>query len=177
MSVFLPSSYASAYGYGAASLATGYYADGGGYAWYYNAEGDYFDLVAAPGTKFKKRVRHKAGSDTYKAALLNANSRSAQTEAEVLAIAARGGGKALPNTDNLPLPAAEISAPAPASEPSAGAGEAGEAGAEKPGEVAPSGGRRTKDSPGGLSTAQMIGIGAGVALLIGAAFVIRANTK
>ena len=46
---------------------TGYYTDGGGYAWYYNAEKDYMEAVAAPKGAYSTQPRFDAskGADKY----------------------------------------------------------------------------------------------------------------
>jgi hypothetical protein len=167
---FRPSQH-SAYGYGGATLVTGYYTDGGGYAWYYNAEEDYFDLIAVPSTsKVEKRTRYTSDDGIYKAAVTNATSRTVSTKDLVLGNAKRAGGKELPDPDEL----------------GANDGKKPEASPVKgEGLVAPAEGRRgggrmrqREEPPKGLSAGQMIGIGAGgIALLIGIAFAVRAASK
>lgn len=167
---FLPSQH-SAYGYGGATLVTGYYADGGGYAWYYNADESYFDLIAVPGTSdVAKRTRYKSGDKIYEAAVTNAKSRTVSTKDLVLGNAKLARGTELPDPDGL----------------GANDGKKPEASPVKgEGPVAPAEGRRgggrmrqREEPPKGLSTGQMIGIGAGgIALLIGIAFAVRAASK
>jgi D-alanyl-D-alanine carboxypeptidase len=168
--MFHPSQH-SAYGYGGTALATGYYDDGGGYAWYYNADEDYFDLIAVPSkSEVKKRTRYKSGDKIYDAAVTNATSRTVSTKDLVLGNAKRAGGKELPDPDDL----GANDGKKPEASPVKGAGL-----------VAPAEGRRgggrmrqREEPPKGLSTGQMVGIGAaGVALLVGLAFAVRVMSK
>jgi len=158
---FRPSRHSHA-GYGAAELATGYYKDGGGYAWYYSAEGNYFDLIAAPSTsKVKQRARYTEG-DTYEAAKKTVSEASAVTRDAALATAKAGGGKELPDPDKLGAGTSD--------KPGAASDEEG-GGDSRPVRR----GFRTPQPEPGLSMGQMVGIGAaGVALLVGIAFAVRA---
>jgi len=161
-------SHRSGASYGADTLATGYYKDGGGYAWYYSAEGNYFDLIAAPSaSKTKKRTRFTSG-EFFEDAKKNAASRSASTKEEVLATATSSGGAELPDPDGLAKGVVVVE------ETISGSDEKREALTSK----RPVRGGRKMRGPGGLSTAQMVGIGAaGIALLVGVAFVVRSSTK
>ena len=74
----------SAPSYGADTPYTGYYKDGGGYAWYYNDEDKYVDLIAAPASSAtKKRTRYTSGS-VYDAALRVARAGTNTAMADVI---------------------------------------------------------------------------------------------
>lgn len=166
---FRPSRHSGA-GYGAAlnNLYTGYYKDGGGYAWYYNDEDGYFDLIAAPGTSnTKKRTRFTSG-DVFDAAMKNAKERTTSTKDEVLATAKSSGGAELPDTDGLAKSAMIESKISASDEEIVAPGKKRQVRR----------GRKPAAASSGLSTAQMVGIGAaGVVLLIGAAFAVRSASK
>lgn len=165
---FRPSRHSgSGYGVSADNPDTGYYKDGGGYAWYYNDEDGYFDLIAAPGTSnTKKRTRFTSESPLFADAMKNAKARTTSTKDEVLSTAKAAGGAELPDPDGLAKGALSSLTPAPES-------------TSAPGTKRPvRGGGKRPTAPGGFSTAQMVGIGAaGVVLLIGAAFAVRAASK
>lgn len=163
---FRPSRHsARAYGVSGDNPYTGYYKDGGGYAWYYNDEDGYFDLIAAPSTsKTKKRTRFTSG-DVFDSAMKNAKGRTFSTKDEVLATAKAVGGAELPDPDGLAKGVAVETTISASDEEIVAPGKKRQVRR----------GRRPTAAPGGLSTAQMVGIGAaGVVLLIGAAFAVRA---
>ena len=170
----------SAPSYGEDTPSTGYYKDGGGYAWYYNDEDKYVDLIAAPASSAtKKRTRYTSGS-VYDAALRVARAGTNTAMADVIANAQSSGGAWLPDPDELArgvaaetaltIPekeAAGMFVPASPSTPSSPKSKPGKrrAGGKK--------GALSRSS-GGLTTIQKVGIGvAGVGLLVAAAFAIR----
>ena len=170
----------SAPSYGEDTPYTGYYKDGGGYAWYYTDEDKYVDLIAAPASSAtKKRTRYTSGS-VYDAALRVIRAGTNTTLEDVLANAQSLGGAKLTDPDDLKFKiAAETSfniaekeeagmfVPASPSSPSS----------PKSGKGKRSVGRKKgalSRSSGGLTTIQKVGIGvAGVGLLVAAAFAIR----
>lgn len=97
---------------------TGYYTDGGGYAWYYNAEKDYMEAVAAPKGVFSVQPRFDAskGADEFakmKGVLTVAHFKGSDRAARgvvINAATAQGG---------VELPATAAGRPAPAAEPPA----------------------------------------------------------
>lgn len=104
---------------------TGYYTDGGGYAWYYNAEKDYMEAVAAPKGAFSTQPRFDAskGADKYAkmkgvltAAAFKGEDKSARNAA--IANATSQGG--------VELPSVAAGRPAPASNPPADVAARGE---------------------------------------------------
>jgi hypothetical protein len=104
---------------------TGYYTDGGGYAWYYNAEKDYMEAVAAPKGVFSTQPRFDAskGADKYAkmkgvlAADAFKGSDKAARGVVINAATAQGG---------VELPATAAGRPAPASAPPADVAARGE---------------------------------------------------
>ena len=182
----------SAPSYGADTPYTGYYKDGGGYAWYSNDEDKYVDLIAAPASSAtKKRTRYTSGS-VYDAALRVARAGTNTLLEDVLANARSSRGVLLPDTDGLargiadesglsqarkeeanlfaPLEDADARAPASPSTPSTPSSPKSKPGKRR------AGGKKgaLSRSSGGLTTIQKVGIGvAGVGLLVAAAFAIR----
>lgn len=104
---------------------TGYYTDSGGYAWYYNAEKDYMEAVAAPKGAFSTQPRFDAskGADKYtkmKGVLTAEAFKGADRSGRAAAVAnaaAQGG---------VELPATAAGRPAPASAPPADVAARGE---------------------------------------------------
>ena len=104
---------------------TGYYTDGGGYAWYYNAEKDYMEAVAAPKGVFSVQPRFDASKDASKYAKMKGvltsdaykgPDKSARSAA--ISNAASQGG--------VELPSVAAGRPAPASTPPADVAARGE---------------------------------------------------
>ena len=173
-------SHRSVSSYGEDTPYTGYYKDGGGYAWYYNDEDKYVDLIAAPASSAtKKRTRYTSGS-VYDAALRVIRAGTNTTLEDALANAQSSGGAKLSDPDDLKFKiAAETSftvaqkeeagmfVPASPSSPSSPKSRPGKRSVGgKKGALSRSG--------GGLTTIQKVGIGvAGVGLLVAAAFAIR----
>jgi hypothetical protein len=99
---------------------TGYYTDSGGYAWYYNAEKDYMEAVAAPKGKFSTQPRFDASKDARKYANMKGvlTSFALASRASAVSIATSNGG--------VELPAVAVGRPAPASTPPADVAARGE---------------------------------------------------
>jgi hypothetical protein len=97
---------------------TGYYTDGGGYAWYYNAEKDYMEAVAAPKGVFSTQPRFDASKSADK---------YAKMKGVLAADAFKGSDKSARNAaianatsqGGVELPATAAGRPAPASAPPA----------------------------------------------------------
>jgi hypothetical protein len=170
--------------YGEDTPYTGYYKDGGGYAWYYNDEDKYVDLIAAPpSSATKKRSRYMPGSTSgsvYDAALRVARAGTDTTLAAVLANAQSSGGVLLPDPDGLARGIAAETALTVAEKEEAGMfvpASPSAPSSPKSGKGKRSVGRKKgalSRSSGGLTTIQKVGIGAvGVGLLVAAAFAIR----
>jgi hypothetical protein len=167
--------------YGAEDLVTGYYKDGGGYAWYYNDENKYVDLIAAPpSSATKKRTRYTSGN-VYDAALRIVQAGTNTTQLDVLAKAQSSGGAPLPDPDGLARGIVAETALTVADE-EAEAGTFVPASPSAPSSPKSGKGKRSvgrkkgalSRSSGGLTTIQKVGIGAvGVGLLVAAAFAIR----
>ena len=104
---------------------TGYYTDGGGYAWYYNAEKDYMEAVAAPKGAYSTQPRFDAskGADKY-----------AKMKGVLTADAFKGSDKAARSAaisnatskGGMELPSVAAGRPAPASAPPADVAARGE---------------------------------------------------
>jgi hypothetical protein len=78
---------------------TGYYKDTGGYAWYYNATGDYLEAIAAPKGKYTSQPKFTSstsGFQTMKATVLKQS--NAATRAAAISNATAAGGVELPAT-------------------------------------------------------------------------------
>jgi hypothetical protein len=77
---------------------TGYYTDSGGYAWYYNAEKDYMEAVAAPKGTFSTQPRFDASKSADKYAsmkgVLKSSALASRTDA--VSNATSNGGVELP---------------------------------------------------------------------------------
>lgn len=99
---------------------TGYYTDSGGYAWYYNAEKDYMEAVAAPKGTFSTQPRFDASKDASKYANMKGvlTSSALASRASAVSIATSNGG--------VELPAVAVGRPAPASTPPADVAARGE---------------------------------------------------
>lgn len=99
---------------------TGYYTDSGGYAWYYNAEKDYMEAVAAPKGKFSTQPRFDASKDASKYDSMKGvlTSSALMSRASAVSLATANGGVA--------LPAVAVGRPAPASTPPADVAARGE---------------------------------------------------
>ena len=99
---------------------TGYYTDSGGYAWYYNAEKDYMEAVAAPKGKFSTQPRFDASKDASKYASMKGvlTSSALTSRASAVSNAISNGG--------VELPAVAVGRPAPASTPPADVAARGE---------------------------------------------------
>jgi hypothetical protein len=99
---------------------TGYYTDSGGYAWYYNAEKDYMEAVAAPKGKFSTQPRFDASKDASKYASMKGvlTADALTTRASAVSNAASNGG--------VELPAVAVGRSSPASTPPADVAARGE---------------------------------------------------
>jgi len=170
----------SAPSYGEDTLYTGYYKDGGGYAWYYNDEDKYVDLIAAPpSSATKKRTRYTSGS-VYDAALRVIRAGNNTSLDEVLTNAYSSGGARLSDPDELARGIAAETALTISEKEAAGmfvpvSPATPSSPKSRPGKRSVSGKKGALSrSSGGLTTIQKVGIGvAGVGLLVAAAFAIR----
>lgn len=99
---------------------TGYYTDSGGYAWYYNAEKDYMEAVAAPKGKFSTQPRFDASKDASKYASMKGvlTPSALVSRATAVSLATSNGG--------VELPAVAVGRPSPASTPPADVAARGE---------------------------------------------------
>lgn len=99
---------------------TGYYTDGGGYAWYYNAEKDYMEAVAAPKGIYSTQPRFDAskGADKYAKMKGVLTADALTTRAAAINNATSKGG--------VELPSVAAGRPAPASAPPADVAARGE---------------------------------------------------
>jgi hypothetical protein len=99
---------------------TGYYTDGGGYAWYYNAEKDYMEAVAAPKGAYSTQPRFDAskGADKYAKMKGVLTADALTTRAAAISNATSKGGAELPSV--------AAGRPAPASTPPADVAARGE---------------------------------------------------
>jgi hypothetical protein len=99
---------------------TGYYTDGGGYAWYYNAEKDYMEAVAAPKGAYSTQPRFDAskGADKYAKMKGVLTADALTTRAAAISNATSKGG--------VELPSVAAGRPAPASTPPADVAARGE---------------------------------------------------
>ena len=77
---------------------TGYYTDSGGYAWYYNAEKDYMEAVAAPKGTFSTQPRFDASKSADKYASMKGvlTSSALASRASAVSNATSNGGVELP---------------------------------------------------------------------------------
>jgi hypothetical protein len=79
--------------------STGYYTDTGGYAWYYNAAGDYLEAIAAPKGKYTSQPKFTSSTSNFqkmKDTVLKQS--NATTRAAAISNATAAGGVELPAT-------------------------------------------------------------------------------